>query len=66
MYNYKKTIKSNKIRHIFFKTQKRYKKILKQKRRKYEEGIMNKQENLYHDNHDGFKKFLQSFKLNEK
>ena len=46
-------------RHIFFKTQNRYKKLFKLKRRKYEEGVINKLENLYQDNKDETAKIIQ-------
>ena len=49
-------------RHQFYKIQKNYKKLLKQKRRTYEEELMSKLENLYHQNKEDFWKFLKSLK----
>ena len=55
-----------KINVIYFsKHKKDIIKLIKLKRRKYEEEIMNKLENLYHENPDEFWKFLKSFKHNE-
>ena len=52
-------------RNNFFNLQKRYKKLLKHKRRTYEEGIINKMENLYYQNKDDFWKILKSMRRND-
>ena len=49
-------------RNSFLTLQKRYKKLLKYKRKIYEEDIINKIENLYYRNKDDFWKMLKSMK----
>ena len=47
---------------LFYKTQKEYKKLIKQNKRKYEENITNKLENLYSQDKNEFWKYLKSMK----
>ena len=49
-------------RNSFLTLQKRYKKLLKYKRKIYEEDIINKMENLYYRNKDDFWKMLKWMK----
>ena len=53
--NYEKRI-------LFFKTQKSYKKLLKHRKRKYEEQVINKMEELYTNDRNEFWKVLKSMK----
>ena len=48
-------------RHQFYKIQKNYKKLLKQKRKQYEEELMKKLEILYHEN----RRILVTFKVSQ-
>ena len=47
---------------LFYKIQKEYKKLIKYKRRKYEENISGKLESLYSQNRNEFWKYLKSMK----
>ena len=49
-------------RALYYKNLKRYKKTLKLKRRRYEEQIMEKMENLYNENKNEFWKLLKSMR----
>ena len=49
-------------RRLFFKTLKDYKRIIKYKRRKYEENMVEKLENLYSQDRNEFWKYLKSMK----
>ena len=56
----------NNKRIIYYTTLKRYKKLLKQKRRVYEENALTKLENLFGQNRDEFWKLLKSMKNHNK
>ena len=47
-------------RKLFYKTQKEYKKLIKNKRRKYEENMTEKLENLFSEDRNEFWKYLKS------
>ena len=47
---------------FFYHTQKSYKKLMKHKRREYEEQLTSKMENLYYQNKNEFWKFLKTMK----
>ena len=51
---------------LFYKTQKSYKKLLKDRKKQYEEQLMNKMEYLYTNNKSEFWKFLKSMKNERK
>ena len=57
-----KNPQKNQTRQLFYKTQKEYRKIMKFKRRKYEEGISKKLENLYSQDRNEFWSLLKSMK----
>ena len=54
------------LRILFYKTQKQYKKLIKLKRRKFEEDITNKLEHLYSHDKNAFWKHLKSMRGNTK
>ena len=51
---------------LFYKNQKSYKKLLKYRKKQYEEQLMNKMEYLYTNNKSEFWKFLKSMKNERK
>ena len=54
--------KKKETRILYYKTHKEYKKLIEYKRRKHEEGIMNKLEGLYSHDRNAFWKYLKSIR----
>ena len=53
-------------RKLFYKTQKEYKKLIKNKRRKYEENMTEKLENLFSKDRNEFLKYLEVSQIYDK